>query len=1158
MVCRTGVRVTVQSLINNDRFLLKHASRDTVDLLDKGDGGVSEARHAVAQYEEKSPLYGLVQYRRKQVILKYVPEGTSRLLQGEVLASESAAQSTDLAAVRLAVQFQSILDAFTPYDTVFSFTTPEELSESALGLCTMLETNASKPSSSSSLRQQPLKEIAEDSEEGVPAEKASTSIDNSVQPNQETDGLPASAVRAKALLAKRKQEHSHSHSLTTLSSSESINNSLTHTEERAAPQPTAQLASPTSRPTRSTVIPADKELPAPPASAFKDEVSGPRPSIDFSLPPLESDSDDDVRRPVPTRFSSHLSAAESTNISKWSDDVLASTRSKQKRAPRPHDDAYGRPKTSGTTDDAGPVRRVANLPTSVRVSGRSTAPSSRPGSQHSTRSVPARFVPSSNLPPPLPSPTFLVAPMDRPQQARPSPTPSPASSLVMDRPAATPEKMRLMKALQMRKRNQLITQRSVSAAARNSNTLASIGSSTSGLSDLLVAPSSSNTAHPDSTSQPPELDGIDESQTTSPTSLITTSDNRSTKPSSLSENSTDHASRTSLSSGTNSSTTPKADAEKTDEQRNEHEKLVDMDSENRLEPETLPLESSTTHVELPDQSSQYVAGTQHDVIGTKAQKSADQQDPELTHEDRDYTPMDGTSRSVKAKKRYHLENSIVVPPSSVGASDLSDDDSLMEELRNATVHEARPMVVNRTPVTPVLSKAPTIDFRDLTPMQTTIPKSRSSPHNSQASTPDRRRIASRAGSIRSLSTALPQWPPPPPEPVPAVSKQSPAIGNNISKRIRTFEGLSQRGDSASSLPVTDDQIARPSGLANMFKRASFLPTRADSTSERLPPRVVSSPLRAELPGGEDKAQSRPLVQRAGTSPEVFAPTHRGETVSVTARIIRDKPTSAHGTSDIWNLHRSPLVVEHETSEHEPRPQLPRELTTQSMSAFTTSPTSEKQRFSSNSPKQGGINLSPPDTRPHRMSFAGNQKKSQTSLSETSSMTDEKRGSRTSRMLKRLSGLGKPKNRDSVIFASSAHENLHADTIEEQVEGPEPTVHRVVDIGEVNVQFPETLLWKRRFLRVDDEGYLIFAPPANDFSTRGKSRKIHLDELHRPTLPDVEHEEMAWSILLVLKTGGTFQCACEGKAAQSSVLKSESEVAERDVHPLTIVSAARCS
>ena len=40
-------------------------------------------KQIIADYNEQSPLYGFVQYRRRKVLLKYVPEGTSRLLQGE-------------------------------------------------------------------------------------------------------------------------------------------------------------------------------------------------------------------------------------------------------------------------------------------------------------------------------------------------------------------------------------------------------------------------------------------------------------------------------------------------------------------------------------------------------------------------------------------------------------------------------------------------------------------------------------------------------------------------------------------------------------------------------------------------------------------------------------------------------------------------------------------------------------------------------------------------------------------------------------------------------------------------------------------------------------------------------------------------------------------
>lgn len=63
-------------------FLLRYTNRDSVELLAKGKGGVHEARNELLKYEEKSPLYGLIIYRRRKVLIKYIPDGTSRLLQG--------------------------------------------------------------------------------------------------------------------------------------------------------------------------------------------------------------------------------------------------------------------------------------------------------------------------------------------------------------------------------------------------------------------------------------------------------------------------------------------------------------------------------------------------------------------------------------------------------------------------------------------------------------------------------------------------------------------------------------------------------------------------------------------------------------------------------------------------------------------------------------------------------------------------------------------------------------------------------------------------------------------------------------------------------------------------------------------------------------------
>lgn len=65
------------------RFLLKYSSRDEVELLGKGNGGIVEIRNAIAAYEEPTPLFGFLRYRRRNVVIKYVPEDCSRLVQGK-------------------------------------------------------------------------------------------------------------------------------------------------------------------------------------------------------------------------------------------------------------------------------------------------------------------------------------------------------------------------------------------------------------------------------------------------------------------------------------------------------------------------------------------------------------------------------------------------------------------------------------------------------------------------------------------------------------------------------------------------------------------------------------------------------------------------------------------------------------------------------------------------------------------------------------------------------------------------------------------------------------------------------------------------------------------------------------------------------------------
>lgn len=63
-------------------LLLHYSARDAVELLGWGRGGAYNTREAILQYRETSPLYGLINYRRRKVLIRYIPDGTPELLQG--------------------------------------------------------------------------------------------------------------------------------------------------------------------------------------------------------------------------------------------------------------------------------------------------------------------------------------------------------------------------------------------------------------------------------------------------------------------------------------------------------------------------------------------------------------------------------------------------------------------------------------------------------------------------------------------------------------------------------------------------------------------------------------------------------------------------------------------------------------------------------------------------------------------------------------------------------------------------------------------------------------------------------------------------------------------------------------------------------------------
>lgn len=108
-----------------------------------------------------------------------------------------------------------------------------------------------------------------------------------------------------------------------------------------------------------------------------------------------------------------------------------------------------------------------------------------------------------------------------------------------------------------------------------------------------------------------------------------------------------------------------------------------------------------------------------------------------------------------------------------------------------------------------------------------------------------------------------------------------------------------------------------------------------------------------------------------------------------------------------------------------------------------------------------------------------------------------------------------------------------------------STNTIAEVGDVNVQFPDTLLWKRRSVRLDSAGFLILEPSQGTGSVSMSSaarvgiKKIHLSAFQLPFVPDAEVMEMPNSVVLRYTDGGSIggdlQIACEDRCGQMKVL-----------------------
>ncbi|KAJ4290368.1 hypothetical protein N0V90_010584 [Kalmusia sp. IMI 367209] len=1127
-------------------FLLKYASRDSVEILTRGTGGATELRGAIAAYEEKSPLYGFLLYRRRKVLIKYVPEGTSRLLQA-----------------RVAVHFTAITDKFTPHDNTFSITTADELSDAALTSACSLHTAApSSSSSSASSRRHKLDEITEDVEDGqsTAGESASTARPSTAR--------PTTATAPESVKEPPTDKTADERTLAEVGQKETAG------DRKATPEISHITIE--SVPDRHEL---SRSKTAPSAESFKNYDSlfenGPDP-----------------------RLSSQTARPEFSDL--YAEIYAQYNKPKVKLGPRPKASLdIKRPHTSGNSAQS-VARPVSSLPAGLRVSNRKNAAPKRPKSRD------ASTVPSIAVPPPPPIPPAPEIPLSpiypprSPASVRSLPVHT-YSSLNHKSHGVTPEKQRLMKALQLRKKQMEARKEreGKQAEATPEDAEASAEDIVKGaetvdhpdpsleideaMADSVVSPADKLSEPRDaeeraSTPQPlvteenrltlthedlevgmtpaqAEADDLHSAASaSSPISAQTqgSSGAPSTRPSSMSEDDNHHYEET---KAENIIATPaRIDEIPTEDEKDSVESTPTVVPEN-LTP--IPsVEVSGQADEAPTPVSQDAKSDEllirkknresvilmspsefDDARARRKSKRASMMLPLSSESLRDahngasrretMILSTGQSRSTGEDKEIRR---LAIDPTHLSAenseAEYLSDDSFMEELQSAKFEEAMPMSVSKSPIMPFFPRKPSAEV--------TIPQRSASQQHSRSSQASPEHSGPRKLSGPWLTHANTDT---------VVVAKKINVSSGISQRIKALAEKSNRDSTASLSP-----IHTPDGSSSIVaqRKSSFFSTPPDGNSpngksvNRISRASFVNVSRSPTPEPKHPIQTPPAntTSKQRTVYNIQPESQQPESVQVTARIVRNpqpqKPvlTMPTDTSPL-ELHHSPIIIDHQKSARPP-------TSSSRHSPIKTEPTSPRPPSSSQSndpystlPRSSSESSWRSFGRRLSESKSGGPPRSMSAHSIDSSdekqAKKEKKDSRTSKLFKRMSSISSITRKNSAS-SSTFPEDIPSIPLPSLREPPSP-----VQLGDLNIQFPDTLLWKRRWVEIDTMGNLVLSLSKSNDQSKGITKRFNLTEFRAPYAPDQDRQELPNSVVLDFLDGRTLQCACETFVGQTQVL-----------------------
>ncbi|KAJ5690213.1 hypothetical protein N7462_004605 [Penicillium macrosclerotiorum] len=1139
-------------------FLLHYIARDEVALLERGTSGVPEVRNAIENYEEISPSTASCITGGGRSFCATCPRACPGSFK--VVLAHIAPRSN--------VQFQSVLDKFTPNDTVLPLSQASDLNESALSSACLLHTaSGSITSSSSSLRRRRLMEITEDAEES--GAKEETKAQSPLQPPPKAESRQRSGSQ--------KSEATIVPTPTMSSEVETPSPDLQPPPSRASSRAPPSIGSMSESP--STISPKSPDSSSD-RSRYRNILDEfPRPSEEVRM------------------------STQSARPSLRDLERAAGITPKVKLGPRPSVDGSGRPRTAGTSRNPD-QRPVASMPAGMRSSSVRKPPSievPRPRSQGSSFAT----RPNSRAPP---IPPLLVPPPSIPI-SRPQLSPGAKSLGALSTSSGlTPEKERLMKALQQRKKQmakraeetkkkQAIPEADEETKTQKEATLDQEENKENiNLATKLDTPDPEPQHATEPELQPgpekqqenevaeepvgpqvqapePPIEGPElpveasippsqeqptaeaekknlvylESSNPEPITDIAVTDFEGGSCSHTSAPSADTIFSTEItdtSSEVLKSETPQTLPEEISEESTGDETHVEhadsavvdpIETTDDLLPPSVNVEVplAKDSADVPDSTPELenASPLQQLEIPAVADEQLDEKETDLPTENPaagspelvnaspsvdsppspvaeptvapvsvsidpvpldDFTPepprtTKNESLPLDQRRKIHLEPIQVLTPEYSDDDQLLSDDSFMEELRSATVQQARPVAV----------KSPNGGDQSWRGSRAV-----SSPYGLPSPS------AMHALAARSLSSSYSENGPA----TPVLMAKKINVSSGISNRIKALEKFSSREGtpSTSTPPVTGPSAS--SSFESLRKRASV-----------------------SFPNGAAPDFSRAPSVNHHESRSTPANTRRTNSISVTARIIRDTAVSPGSSgvepseSDVLNLQASQLTVEHGTA-NEPL---------SNSSTFDSSTNLSENRSMSISSTGSSRQAAQVSSRPaSRLSLSSRAKTDETL--QSSSPTDEKKSSRASRLMRRMSSITSTSRRSIIgaLSPSVKEEDAVTSPISDFAISPSsshPRLAEPIDIGEVNVQFPETLLWKRRFMRIDENGYVVLAPGTNDATARNMTKRYHLTEFRTPCLPDEDMQELPNSILLDFLDGSTLQCACESRQGQSWTL-----------------------